>query len=446
MMAKRIALTGLIVALALLGFLGTVQAAAVLENVAVLGDESPIADHFYKEFGNPVTSDDATNKAGFFGRVKGDDVKRCLFKVDSTGAGSELACKGDIAPGGGKYIDFRDYSINTGGVMAWASSLTGGKSGVFRGDPTAVSLLGDAVPGGGLLKSFSKTAINDDGDVVYRGEISPSSSTDQAIFRCPQTADTGTGDCNADNAALEKLVQKGDELDDIAGRFFCALLQVDASNFGIVFKASTKEDCDDDTESSKVGMFRMPFGGAIETMALEKAGSEPFPDVGGTKYDEFTGSPSIENGGIVAFSATTKGLLAKENLYLCDPGVGCPTLADPEVFTAGDIIPEAPVQAGDADACGGDFVNFGAPALSDAGDMAFSARSTKGVRGVYIHRFATDALEAVACKGDLVPDVLDGEFTNFSDASMSTDGKVGFRGSFKQPVAPKKSQGIFVFE
>lgn len=55
-------------------------------------------------------------------------------------------------------------------------------------------------------------------------------------------------------------------------------------------------------------------------------------------------------------------------------------------------------------------------------------------------------IEKVACKGDAVPDVAGVEFTNFSDASMSTDGKVGFRGSFKQPVAPKKSQGIFVFE
>ncbi len=438
-MAKRIVLTGLIVGLALLCVLGTAQAATV-NNVAVINDESPIADHFYKEFQRPVTSDDATDKVGFFARAKAETGKRCLFKVNTAGTGSAVACIGDASPDEGrKYNDLRDYSINASGTMAWASNLSGGRNAVFKGDPEVVSRLGDPVPGGGLLDGFSKTAINDDGDVFFLGGISGVVSTeDQGIFRCPASADGGTGNCHDDTGDLDLLVQKNDTVPGGGGREFCSFGALAASNFGIAFRASTKVDCSDAGEVAKAGVFRRSNAGTLKRLALVGDSANPFPDVGGTTYGEITGGPSIENDGIVAFGSTVNGIVGGENLYRCS-STACTTPV------------AAAVERGQGDGCDGQFENFSAPSLSDAGDMAFSATSNGQIRGVYIKRFATTDLDVVACNKNSpsatpVPDVIDGEFTSFGDPSMSTGGKVGFKAGFKQPVSPQTSSGIFVFE
>lgn len=451
-MSKKMRLIGLFLAL----FLWGLPEASQANHVAVKGEESPEAGFLYQQLGDPVVSDDPDNKVAFTAIIKSDGIlpalkDNCIFKVEDADTGAAVACKGDDSPDGRKYLGFSDVSINAGGEVAWASRLTGGRNGVFRGDPAVVFFTGDPVPGPavGLLKQFSLTVITDNGNVVARAAIQGGAG--QGLFRCPPG-----GDCTeADGDAIvdgETLVLKGASVPDRPDQIFCEFTHLDASDYGIVFRAkTTDETVDPDCDApDRTGVFRFKFGDDpdtdIVTIALEDELSNPYCVIpGGTRYDEISGAPSINNDGVVAFRAATRGLLRAQNLYLCDPA-DCPVIADPDDCTLGDVRPEVKVAAGDSAACGGVFGDFSPPALSDAGDIAFRARSTGNNLGIYIWDSASDTTDDVVCKDDPVAD-MDAEYTSFEPPAMSTGGKVVFKAGFKRTVGtPKQGSGIFLFE
>lgn len=310
--------------------------------------------------------------------------------------------------------------------------------GVFRDDPPAIAaLLGDPVPGPtpGLLKEFSLVRITDAGDVVSKARISGGPvvggvTVDQGLFRCFG----GDGNCSSTGTGtLETLVLKNGGVPDRVGREFCSFSHLAASNFGVAFRASTKTNCADGAESSRVGIFRLPFGGgAIETVALENEASNPFPDPGGTRYSDIVGSPAIEDNGDVAFRAQTSGLLSLDVLFFCGFGV-CPAARATVAVQEGDLNPD-----------GKEFTSFSSPALADDGTMAFRGCFSGGC-GVYTLP-PGGPLATVAKKGDAVP----GEpatFAGFAPPAMSPDGKVTFKATIRETAPPQKTlRGIFLSE
>jgi hypothetical protein len=185
------------------------------------------------------------------------------------------------------------------------------------------------------------------------------------------------------------------------------------------------------------GIFRMPYAGAVVTVAFEGEPSAPNPLPGGTIYGSAADGVSIQGGGIVAFRATTAGLFRAQGLFVCDP-VSCP--ASPA---------DAAVLAGDVDDGANVFVALSTPSLSAAGDIAFSSRIRgAGPRsGVYIRRLIGDDIETIALDGDIVPALGAGsEFVRFNTPGMSTAGKVAFRARIRWTVAPSIRYGVFSFE
>jgi hypothetical protein len=440
MTRRNIGLSGMVLACAVWSFASVAQAAD-LKTVAIRGDASPIGGLDYKAFQAPEVSDDSTDEVAFFATARNGTIERCIFKVDDTGAGGPVACKGDPTPNGKQFRDFSNPSMNASGEVAWTAGTTGG-NGIFKDDPTLVTFIGDTVAGvTGVLKELSMARITDASHVVFKSTISGPAVVggvplDQGIFRCSG----GDGNCSSGTGVLEKLVLKNDSLVDPPDRKFCSFNALDASNFGIVFRASTqKDDCTASTQdTSRVGIFRKQFGGAVETIALESRPSNPAPAPGGTQYREFFGEPAIENSGIVTFRASTKNLFSLEILFLCDPAT-CP--AAPA---------DAPVQQGDDDGNGNTFRSFSSPVLSDAGDMAFQAQTkTPGggtTSGVYIRR-ANGDIDTVALKQlTPVPDLPGATFLFFGQPAMSSGGDVAFKAKVKATAKPKNREGVFLFE
>jgi hypothetical protein len=441
-MTKRIGLAGPVVALALGITLAAGQAA--VDTVAVKWDESPEASFAYRRFYRRVAVGDATDAAvSFFAKASGSGLvtgrKKGFFKDDPDNPGSTVVLSGDIGPDSRLFRRFGYPAMNTGGDVAFDARLSGGGAGVFREGPSVVALLGDAVPGvTGLLDGFSGTVITDGGDVIFRATISGAAEVDgvkldEGIVRCTG----GDRNCSSGTGSFEILVVKNESVPDRAEREFCGFEEVAASNFGIAFLALTKENCADGNEFTRRGIFRLPFGGSVVTVALEGGAAEPFPDPGGTTYGLIMGAPDVANDGAVVFKARTTGSLVNYVLYLCAPAL-CPAARA-----------EAGVIQGSVDPAGNAFTRFGVPVVSDAGDMAFKAtvRGSEGRgRGLYVRR-ADGTLETVVLKGELVTGLAPAaEFKRFAERiGMSSGGRIGFRAKVRRVLSPRKSlEGVFV--
>ena len=84
---------------------------------------------------------------------------------------------GDPAPGGGRFADIRQASINNAGDIAFVGN------GFFSRSPAVFVLSGgefhqlvgrgDPAPGGGTFRGFSSLSINDAGQVAFTGNVSP---------------------------------------------------------------------------------------------------------------------------------------------------------------------------------------------------------------------------------------------------------------------------------
>lgn len=441
MVARRLA-AGLTLALAL-AHPGPVGAATI-KTVALRTGVSPIAGFPFSRFKEPVIGDAAGQRVAVYNRTRGGE--RCIFKLDPDGGADAVpACEKDVAPGGAAFSRLGEPTINAANEAAWASSLTLNRSGVFREGPgpgpQLVASTGDPVPapGIGLLQTMSLARITATGDVVLASTISGGAvvlgvEVNNGIFRCTG----GDGNCstvNGGTGTLQTLVLVNDPVPDRPLRELCTFYTHAASTFGIVFRATTKLDCADTLETALAGIFRMPFGGVIATVAFEGEPSEPNPAPGGTIYQAPGDGVAINDSGFVAFPASTSGLSSTGQLYLCNPAT-CP------------VAPaESAVGVGDADDAGNVFVILRGVALSNAGDIAFSAGLSLPSRsGTYIRRLVGDDIETIAVKNDAIPDLAGGIFLRFAAPSMSAAGKVAFRAKIKWPVSRASRYGIFAFE
>ena len=240
-------------------------------------------------------------------------------------------------------------------------------------------------------------------------------------------------------------MESGDPVPDRPGRFLCDLSTCDlsesvqVSNFGIVFHAATKTNCSDNNEVPVEGIFRLAFGGSIETLAMAGESANPSPFPGGNTYGRFSGEVGIQNDGIAVFKGRASGVTNQGVIWRCDP-LSCP-----------GTIAEAFVVDGDPDPFGNTVGRLSAIGINDAGDVSFYARVNQVLArdgfGIYIRRDATNLLERVAVKGDLVPDApIPSVFTRVEKpGAMSSGGRLAFRGKMKASGGPT-AQGVFLFE
>jgi len=419
-----------------LGALLSVDSAhAVLKTVVLQGDPSPNSGLAYRRMKLPAASDAAGERIAFYSPT--DSAGRCIFRVDTAGGpGTLVVCTKTPTPDGRLFLKLQDPSINLSGTPAFASATSFGNDGVYRGiPPTVVALTNDPV-GLVFIDNPSNVSITDGADVVFLAELTGGSAGDAALLRCsggdgncsPQTAPPGTG-------TLTTLVRVGDAVPDRAGREFCSFLGARASTFGVAFTASTKLDCTDNAETAATGIFRLPFLGAVTTVALVGEAS----GVGPTTWSNFRGTPSIANNGKIGFQSDLAGT-PSAGLFLCDPAT-CPAAS-----------PTVAVEIGQLDGSNNAFRYFSPPSVSDAGDLAFNTRLSGGPAGVtnglYVWRSATDTFDVIGLKNDPVPGVIGGIFTSFLQGppSMTSTGRVAFKAKIKRPVAPRNRVGIFIDE
>jgi hypothetical protein len=416
---------------------------ASLKTVALQGDLPPDPGPSFRKFGYPVVCDAPGQRVAVYNRSPGG--KRCIFKLDpDSTADATVACERTPSPDVGRTFGrFGDISINGSADVAWASRLDFGRQGVFRGDPTTVSLLGDPVPapGTGLLKNLGSARITDGGDVFFEATISGGAvilgvEVDQGLFRCTG----GDGNCSTGGTGtLQTVLLVNDPVADRAGREFCRFREFSASTFGIAFRADTQIDCADGGETPLQGVFRKPLAGPVETLALTGEAAEPFPGPGGTTYAGAVAEPSIESGGTVAFLANTVGVTSTSALYLCEPGI-CPLALADAVLTRGEL-----------DDDGAAFRTFGRPAISGAKDIAFAAKMDppggSPFYALYARRFTGD-VEQLARTSDLVPDLTPAATLrmHLDPPSMSAGGKIAFKSRVRRNVRPRNREGIFIVE
>jgi hypothetical protein len=208
------------------------------------------------------------------------------------------------------------------------------------------------------------------------------------------------------------------------------------STFGISFKANTKLDCGNAVELPLAGVFRLPFGGPITTVALQSESAEPVPGVSGTVYDEFPDVAYINNVGSVTFLANVTGVFSLNSIYVCDVGT-CP--ATPAAIA---------VSNGDLDVDGNVLTRLGADQISDAGDVALRADARGPLMhasGVFVWRMATDTVERIAAKGDPVPGSPNTIFRRVDRPWMSPGGRIAFRANIKELTGFSR-RGLFLYE
>ena len=414
--------------------------AATIKTVALQNDPSPRAPNLYKRFREVTVSDAVGQHVAVIAQLRGT---RCLFKLDPDGGpGATAACRHDPTPDALAFSNPGSPSIDVAGNVGFAAPVNPGRSGVFRGDPTFVATTGDPVPAPatGYLDRFVFGRLTDTGDVAFEATIDGGAlvggvRVDQGLFLCSG----GNGNCSAANGGsgtLSTLALVNDAVPDRPGREFCSFAQLDASTFGIAFRASTQLDCADAGELPAVGVFRKPAAGAIETLALQGEAANPNPSPGGTVY-VLPQPPAISNTGVVAFVSAVTGSVTTAGVYRCTPGI-CP--ASPA---------QVAVSPGDTDVDGNVLINLEAPDVSDAGDIAFHARvvppGEHKVEALYIKR-AAGSLDRIALAGDVVPGSSPvATFRGLGQPSASPAGKVAFLGRIRSGTPPQL-HGVFVFE
>ncbi|HLY36777.1 MAG TPA: hypothetical protein VKU61_01990 [Candidatus Binatia bacterium] len=415
-------------------------ASAAIKTVALQGDQTPQPTFFYRKFTAPAVSDTPGAHVADYALAIG---KRCIYLLDpSGGSNATEACQRDAAPPNGLFRRLNPPSVALTGDVAWIAKVSFGRGGVFRSGPSPVALVGDAVPapGTGVLAKITSSRITDSGDVAFQSDISGGAvvagvEQNQGLFRCTG----GNGNCSTGGTGtLQTLLLVGDPVPDRTGRHFCAFLEVTASTFGVAFRATTKLDCSAGAEIALTGVFRIAFAGAAETLGLAGEVSEPVTTPGGSVYASFDRPAAIENGGSVAFVASTSGVPATSAIYRCDSGT-CPAAPASAIVLRGDVA--APSES---------FQLFSQAAISAAKDVAFTARlaGPTAQYGLFVRRAAGGPPDTIVLNGDSVPDSPSPAtfLINVTTPGMSSGGKISFMSRIRRTVSPRSRKGIFVVE
>ncbi len=435
------------VALATIVTLAAASAPAATTSIAVRGGTAPEPFSTFRVLQRPAVGDAAGIATVVFDSKIRSTVAgslRGIFSADTVAPSATVALQGDPAPPTffREQRRFKHPTINASAITTFQATSAGGDRGIYRDGGIAVTVVGDTPPGGlqGTLSRFTRPQITDNAGVLFHATLTSPAlvvtgagivAIDTILMRCfggDLDCTTLAGGGGFGTGTAEALVVKNDPIPDRPGRFICELFNdgAHASDWGIAFRAQTKSDCGDIAEDPLIGFFRLPYGGAIETIAFQEEASNPFPGVGGSTYASFANAPAIEDDGIVAFLAQTEGLVKESIIFRCNPSVCPATFAVDVVRPSTLVAPSTTVKQ---------FIEVD---ISNVADISFRARvddTAAGSRGkgIYIYRNASGLFDRLAVKGDLVPGGLGAEYRRIFLPDLSPAGRLTFRAKVRSP-------------
>jgi len=300
-----------------------------------------------------------------------------------------------------------------------------------------------ALPVGGFTSvSASAPSINDRGDVLFAAE----NGTGKGIFVHSGTTDTPVmraGDVAPGTGGLTYNAFPGDDffgelsLNNAGDALFLAEygdgsgqgLFVDSggTNFAVALQGETAPDTAGGSysgfgaasfnDSGDVAFEADVSGGSVsEGIFLDSGGSDsalvlagqPAPGTGAGTFSSFAGV-SLNNHGEVAFHSTVVGGAVNQGLFLYSDGQVSPLVLPGAVAPGTGELP---------------FQGFAAPALNDAGDVAFLG--TYGLQcsscsGVFLAQRITECGDGVDNDGDGVIDLADPGCAESLDPSEKDD-------------------------
>lgn len=439
-------------------FAASAATAQVLSSVAetrTVGYTPLGSGHFYSFISPNLGISDAFGAGLVFradaklGKEDGGPLnQRGIFVDDPAdpGSGALLVEQGGMSPDGTAYSQLRNQpfvdvpSVNSLGEAVWLARTRLGSQGLFRGydefSAATVALVGDdaGLSGEKIAQVYAPTIL-DTGDVVFaatlRGGVRRA-----GYFIC----DSFSADCSLFGTGVHTpLVVPGDLVD--SGNEICQLNRtVAASAYGIAFTAITSPSCGSGASTSQ-GVFRMPYGGVIETIAESGGAAEPLAF--GSVYGRLARNVSevaISDDGHVAFRTQIKGPVRGNAVYMCN-ATTCPSID----------LPALVVREGQAAPNGGNFRSFSRPSVNNFGDVAFQAVVRGGPgQGIYLWRDpgGPGAVDVIAERGDPI-DTLEGFLASIIQLRhtpvMSPSGRVAFLATLRVSTG-KRPVAILVYE
>lgn len=320
---------------------------------------------FASQFSNPVLND--AGQVAFWGAIVGTASGESGGDIIAIGDGDRLTPivrRGDAAPDGdGTFFDAnpRIVHVNDAGQVSLVarfngpSGVGGRNAGILIGDGAAQTQIAreeQAAPDGdGVFSSFGLLAVvNESGQVAFAAGLDDTSGgleNDRGIWR---------GDADS----LVEIAREGDAAPDGIGTlgFFSSvrntihvLNDVGQVAFDALFNNTSGGSTDDS------GLLR----GDGDTLVLIAREGQLAPDGNGLLGNSLRSNPALNNAGQVAFQAgftgTSGGLLDDAGILRGD---GTTLL---QIARGGEAAPDG----------NGVFIDFGPPAINDAGQIAFEA-------------------------------------------------------------------------
>jgi hypothetical protein len=365
-----------------------------LKAVVLTGQAAPgggTFDRFALESQPVVAPVNDKGQIAFFATLTRAAAAEGIF-LASGGRLSKIALEGDPTPAGGTLAGFGTHpapALNAGGAVAFAATITGGRSaeGILiaaGGRLRAAALAGAPAPGipGGAFAGLDAPALNDRGDVAFLASVRRGRETVEAVY-----ARTGP--------ALRKVVASGEAAP--GGGTFVAFGPPSLDGRGHVAFAAVVE--------------RGVAGGvyvAGDSLKRIVAVGDDTP-LGGF-FLKFSERIMLNDAGVVAFHAILKDAPVRS-----------------AIVVVGDGRPRIAAALGDAAPGGGRFSHFGLwPALGRGEAVAFVASVDGGPAPVTLVVADGTALRRAAAVGDAAGAATIASFGVFPVVAMSPGGTLAF--------------------
>ena len=340
-----------------------------------------------------------------------------LFRGDAVTPLLQLARQFTAAPNGGTYTSLDAFAINAAGQVVFEGSTSGGVSGIYRSDGATTTTIihdGENAPGGGTFVTPELSAMNNLGRVVFvdNVQLTPSTGATSALFY-------------GDGITTTQIAREGQSPPTGGGTYknFGGALINDAGQvaFEAAFSFVTGEDN---------GIYRSD--GSTLTHLVRVGDTAP---AGGGTFNDLRGF-AMNSNGLVVFTSTLLGSSNGVGIFSND-GTGGML----KVVRAGDAVPDG----------NGTLAGFSAPALNDAGQVAFAgdfiANTSGGTtddEGIFRRDAAT--LVQIAREGQAAPDG-NGSFSTLEDPALNEAGQIAFLASLTGTAGGSADDhGLFLYD
>lgn len=334
----------------------------------------------------------------------------------------KVALAGDNVPGtGGAHHanSFFSVALNELGEVAFVNDLTGGVPswGLFLHGPAekaTLSLAGDTAPGTGSGTYFIPGGfanVNDKGEASFMAVVTGGSAS-SGIF-----LDSGGG------ADLPVIVAGQPAPDTGGGSFDGGLNSLNLHSLNAAGDVVFVDTVSGGTKGG--GVFRNS-GGVHSSISLE---GDSAPGTAGGVYDGFE-APAMNDAGAVVFPAFIVGGSVGRGLFQ-DAGTG----TDSALALAGDTAPGTG---------SGSFVDFLFPDLNENGEVAFLANVLGGTATGGVFRISGGVVSAVAVENDTAPGTGGGTYAVVTSlAPINEAGDVAFSATLTGGI---RDAGVFRFD